>query len=255
MIPPPSNGKEYPSVLIAAPTFEGKHYCFEEWLLNLGRLTYPKNRIYLYLADNSRTNEYALMLAKEFGIHCHWRDYGDAKPFERLARSHEQCREFAVEKGFDYMLHLETDVFPQPDIIEQLLWCSKAVVSALYTIGGGASRLPIPIYMDEGGLHGGNFTPARITATNEIAGFLAGDSLKKVVNAGLGCCLIRKDILQLVPFRYVEGSDGAPDTHYAMDLLEKRIPVYVNLDTLAYHWQESTWGKHVQHMDYHKTTV
>jgi hypothetical protein len=253
MIPyPPHLAKQYPSILIAAPTYEGKHYCFEEWLLNIKRFTYPENRVKLLLADNSKTNDYALFLAKEFGIHCVWKDYGKATPFQRLAYSHEICREFAVDNKFDFLLHLETDIFPQPDIIEQLLWCSKPVVSALYAIGGGANRLPIDIYIDEGGKFDGNFMPARTTATNELSSFLKGDSLKRVFNAGLGCALIRRDILQLIPFRYEEGSEGAPDTHFAMDLLERKIPVYVNLDLMAYHEQESNWGAHVLHMDYLK---
>ncbi len=48
-----------PKILIAAPQADVKNYCFEDWLRNVRQFTYPKSKIDIFLADNSRTSDNA----------------------------------------------------------------------------------------------------------------------------------------------------------------------------------------------------
>ena len=41
---------------------------------------------------------------------------------------------YALENDFDYLLHLETDIFPPTDVIERLLDAKQKVVGAMYHI-------------------------------------------------------------------------------------------------------------------------
>jgi hypothetical protein len=69
-----------------------------------------------------------------------WRDYSGMGVIEKLANTHEEIRQYALNNGYDFLLHLESDVFPQEDVIEQLLWTRKAVVGVPYQLFGGGQR-------------------------------------------------------------------------------------------------------------------
>ena len=45
-----------------------------------------------------------------------------------MAKSHETIRQKALKGNYDYLLHLESDVFPPIDIIERLLEKKKKII-------------------------------------------------------------------------------------------------------------------------------
>ena len=46
-----------PKVLICAPQHESKNYCWENWINNVKDFTYPKDRLEIFIADNSPTKD------------------------------------------------------------------------------------------------------------------------------------------------------------------------------------------------------
>ena len=64
----PLEKKILPKVLIAIPTYDAKNYCLDAFLDNISKFTYPKDRIEIYIADNSKDNKNALMINKKYGI-------------------------------------------------------------------------------------------------------------------------------------------------------------------------------------------
>ena len=131
-----------PKVLIAIPTYDAKNYCLNQFMDNVKNFTYPKSLIEIYVADNSATNKNALMIRDKFKVKTFWKDYSNVPLMTKLADSHNQLRRYFLESDNDYMFHLESDIFPPRDIIEQLLWCRKPIVNGLYQVFDASWRSP-----------------------------------------------------------------------------------------------------------------
>jgi GT2 family glycosyltransferase len=245
------NKKLVPRVLIGIPTYEGKNYCLDAFIQNISKFTYPKSRLGIYIADNSKDNKNAIMISRKYGIKCFWRDYTGYSVNEKLADSHNQVRQYALDEGYDYLFHLESDVFPQADIIQQLIWCRKTIVCGLYQVFDGAWRTPCIKLMDNKHEHSREFT-FFTDITNYHHWFIDG-KLKKTHIAGIGCALIKKNVLFNFPFRSDKNINVPPDSWFAQDLQQAGVQNWVHTGLLAYHWNKEDWGRHSEYMKYHKS--
>jgi hypothetical protein len=222
-------------ILIASPTAVLKDYCFDEWMKNVTNFTYPNTE--LYLCDNSSDREYFNDIKKRYKHLNDFFNVGRVTPSQYdlsykhiLAKSHERCRKYALENNFDYMLHLETDIFPPIDVIERLLEAKREVIGALYHIElGERSTLMIQQIEEFGDAHRETFN-----LEESDLEFVDGE-VKRVFSCGLGCTLIHKSVLKQVSFRYEEGSPVHPDSFYFADLNIKNIPVFVDTSIYCKH--------------------
>jgi GT2 family glycosyltransferase len=223
-------------ILIASPTADLKDYCFDKWMENVSKFTYPNYKV--LLCDNSTTRDYYIEIKKRYE---HLGDlfnvaritpsqYNNNSYKHILAKSHDKCRLYAIENDFDYLLHLETDIFPPINVIERLLDANKKVVGAMYHIELG-ERSKLMIQQMEN--FGDELRETYNLDETDIE-FVDGD-VKKVFSCGLGCVLIHKSVLSEVGFRYEEGSPVHPDSFYFADLDAKRIPVYVDTSIYCEH--------------------
>jgi hypothetical protein len=223
-------------VLISSPTADLKDYCFDKWMANVSKFTYPNCSV--LLCDNSLTREYYIDIKKRYEHLGDFFNVSRITPSQYnnltfksiLAKSHDKCRLYALENDFDYLLHLETDIFPPINVIERLLSANKKVVGALYHIElGERSKLMIQQIEDFG-----NDLRESYNLDEMDLEFVDGN-VKKVFSCGLGCVLIHKSVLSEVAFRYEEGSPVHPDSFYFADLDSKRIPVYVDTSIYCEH--------------------
>ena len=74
-----------PKILIGIPTYEGKNYCLDAFMNNVNNFTYPKSNIEIFVADNSISNENALMIRDKYKVKTFWRDYEGVSVMEKLA--------------------------------------------------------------------------------------------------------------------------------------------------------------------------
>jgi GT2 family glycosyltransferase len=225
-------------ILVACPTADVKDYCFRQWVQNVSNLTY--HDISIYVVDNSENREYFKILKKDYPNITF--DRVSPKQYlsfkSALAKSHEKCRIKALNEGFDYLLHLESDIFPPIDVIERLLDSKKAIIGALYHIELGAeSKLMIQVLEGHGIEHRETYN------LDESDIDFADGTIKQVFSCGLGCLLIHKSILKKVGFRYEEGAIVHPDSFYFGDLNNQGIPVFV--DTSIYCEHQNTALKRV----------
>jgi hypothetical protein len=223
-------------VLIASPTADVKDYCFDKWIQNIRNFTYENSS--LFVCDNSITREYYSEIKKRYDYLGDFFNVARVTPplhmelsyKSLLAKSHDKCRLFALENDFDYLLHLETDIFPPIDVIERLLDSNKKVVGAMYHIElGNKSKLMIQQIEDFG-----NELRESYNLDEADINFVDGD-VKKVFSCGLGCVLIHRSVLKEIEFRYEEGSPVHPDSFYFADLDSKHIPVYVDTSIYCKH--------------------
>lgn len=216
-----------PKILVGSPQSDKKNYCFDDWYNLVQNLTYRNKS--LFLADNSenRGND---KLLHSLGIKNKYINPQFTPEIQfALAQSHEAVRRHALDNDFDYLLHLETDVFPPVNVIELLLMHNKSVVGASYPVGFGEDR-HIMAQVKE------NFGDHRVTSNIGIADIsLMNPELQEVFSCGLGCVLIKRDVLKRIKFRYEAGATIYPDSFFFADLDSLGIPVYLDTDIICDH--------------------
>ncbi len=128
-------------ILVSCPTSKSKNYCFEEWLENTMSFKHPLYDIAVFdnTPDNGENTKYLNDTFKRiFGRSeqfkaFHSKVQGVASVIERMTISSNEMRDyFLSNKQYDKLLSLESDVFPEPPIIENLMFHRRHVVGALY---------------------------------------------------------------------------------------------------------------------------
>jgi hypothetical protein len=242
-----------PKILIGIPTYDAKNYCLDAFFQNISEFTFPKSNIEIFVADNSANNKNALLIRDKFKVKTFWKDYTGVPIMEKLADSHNQVRRYFLESDADYLLHLESDIFPPKDVIEQLLWARKPIVTSLYQLFDGAWRTPCIRIQDKKTLHYNDIIFDY--ELNNFHHYWTDGTIKEVYIAGIGCTLIHRKIMQNIQFRHdtttKEGSP--PDTYFAMDLREKKVKNWIHTGVISFHWNKEDWGRHFNYINYHKS--
>ena len=246
-----NRNKLVPKVMIGIPTYDEKNYCLPQFLDNISKFSYPKDRIELFIADNSKDNKNALMFNKKYGIKAFWKDYSDMTLWEKLADTHNQIRRHFLESKCQYLLHLESDVFPPSDIIERLLWARKPIVNGLYQIADASAR-SLCIKLDDKEMQ----TSQIMKSYYNIDGFhhyWVEGKVQPTYIAGIGCCLMKRKVMQHFEFR-AGGQDGnPPDTYFAEDLRTAGVQNFVDTSAICFHWNREEWGRHFEYIEYSKS--
>lgn len=240
-----------PKILVATPTYEGKNYCLKEFIDNVNKFSYPKSRFDFMIFDNSKTPENAKYINKTFDVKVHWKDHTGKGVIEKLALTHEAIRLHAINNKYDYLLHLESDVFPQKDVIEQLLWTRKNIVGVPYMLFGGGQRRLVTQGFSEVEMHTDTFTSC-LQLGHTHHWFFDG-TVRRCTTNGIGCTLMKVNTIRNIPFRYVENDNAAPDTWFTRDLMQNKIPYYVHTGMIAFHWNKEDWGAYAYMLNYDKT--
>ena len=238
-----------PKILIAAPTSKSKKYCFEAWLDCAMKIKYPN--IIIRLFDNS----------SDGGVYSRWMNevfankYGRSNPHfssyfvktahkntnAKIADSSNAMRQYFLNKKFDYLLCLESDVMPQENTIEELLYHQKKVIGALYDRDEGRFRkltVQKPVTVAKRNIKVMNLTGVGETRDEEII-FIDG-TVKQVSSVGLGCVLIKKDVLEKIEFRFdYSKPDFAPDSHFSEDCFRNKIKIFSHTGIYCNHYNKA----------------
>ncbi|MFH1072337.1 MAG: hypothetical protein V1743_02820 [Nanoarchaeota archaeon] len=216
-----------PRVLIGCPTSEHKRYCLSEYLSALNTIVYQNAEF--IIVDNSATDEYFLEIKERLtALNITRRaflikDSHLLHAKDRIVHSRNLIRTFCLEQGFDYFLSLEQDVFPEPDIVQQLMQHQKDIVSALvmnYNVKDG-KKIVVPMLWQEK-----PDVPGKIFYISPEK--LQNPGLVEVDVCSLSCVLISRKVLENVTFRYEKGFD---DMMFCKDAKEQGFRTHA--DTAA----------------------
>ena len=135
-----------PKILIGAPTADLKNYCAKEWVENTKSILYP-NSVDIFLADNSEDPKNVKFL-KSLGVDAERVEFKKKDSIiKRITKSHNLVRKKALEGGYDFLLHLETDIFPPPEVLLSLLSHRKSVIGISYDIFDMHDREPVMLQL------------------------------------------------------------------------------------------------------------
>jgi len=217
-------------VLVYTPIYSGKEYCLPEFVENCKQFNFPDYK-HIYI-DNSIDEEYVERL-KSLGLEAYHVERGN-NTRESLTRSQNFARRVAIDDGYDYMISLESDIFPEKDFIQKLIMSGKPVITGLYMIGDKSKGQRHPcITVKKWNETLQAFGTRLLTA--EEAQKLPSEGLMPVAAGGMGCCLIRREIFTEFPFWYEPRLKGHSDIFFFNDMYNYNIPVYVDLSVYCEH--------------------
>lgn len=130
---------------------------------------------------------------------------------KRITDGRQRISDYAVEKGYDYLWFVDTDVVPPPDALSRLLSDRKDVVAGVYlsprNFNGVSKIMPIvQDFADEEGY----CRPMGITE-------VLNDDVIEISCGGFGCTLSTREVLEKVDMRYFEKSMAGEDTAFFVD--------------------------------------
>ncbi|MBI1972602.1 hypothetical protein HYS50_01200 [Candidatus Woesearchaeota archaeon] len=227
-----------PKVLVGCPTSIHKKYCIEEYLATAQSLSYPNYQ--LVLVDNSEDDDYYDFLEAK-GILVFKAPYYAETARERIVMSRNMLRQYALDNNYDYFLSLEQDVIPPKEIIERLLKRNQPVVSGIYFMeysmqkdGQEIGKKIMPL------LYRRQDNETYIQLNERDVSF---NTLLLVDAAGLGCMLIRRDVLEKIPFRYEPDKMVFDDMFFSQDLKKADIPLFADTQIKCKHLlREMDWS-------------
>ena len=262
-----------PKVLIAIPTYEGKDYIFNANFHAVNNINY-KNYDYVYI-DNSKSPNYYYKL-KRRGANAVRVPRGDNSR-QALCNAQNWARQKVLDEGYDYLLFIESDLTPDKECMNRLLSHNKFVVGSLYFLESTVEEKSLPIYkylnMKAVAENFGGYVNATIKGNEAIITdsklrmpcvffieklnikefgtrlikphevkdyYLKG--LRRVHGMGLGCTLIKKDILQNHIFWYDERDAlKHSDVYFYMELNNENFPVFLDTNIVIPHFP-SKWS-------------
>jgi GT2 family glycosyltransferase len=219
-------------VLVGTPTSDKKLYCQDDFIARVKSFTYPLRDFLIVDNSESRKNHKRLIKDDIKSIHVKPNNH---KVHRVLAMSHEEIRRYALKNNFDYLLHLESDVFPPIDVIQRLLIHNLPIVSAMYMIEFGQHSHLMAQEMETFG----KIRETRNLKDGQDLNFIDG-KLKPTFHCGLGCVLIRRDVLEQIQFRWEEGATIHPDGFFAGDVDALGYEKYIDTSILCRH-DNSDW--------------
>lgn len=240
--------KDFPKVLVAIPTYEGKDYIFPQCYQAVLNFTYPNFEF--IIMDNTKDINYFLKLKRRGYKNIHRIPRGDNSR-QALANSQNFARKKMLDEGFDYLMFVESDLVPAPDSIERLMQHGKLVCGSLYFLGVN-TKVPC-VFLKE-------YNPSMLAMGTRLVGVhtdaegrqsvnqsemheYINKGLKQVHGVGFGNTLFARSIIEQFNFWHDERFDNKhSDVYFYMDLDNAGIPVYVDTDFITPHFP-SPWDK------------
>ena len=248
-------------VLIAVNTYPGHAYCREDFVANLKKLTNPRCDVVIFY--NGERNPWGFEDFKKV--------YYDPKPEERgidilLAKNKMMRNYFLKRIEYGHIFLLESDNLPPVGTIDRFLEYDKDIMSAVYFIKGvdpQMIKIPRDVEFNIFDHQTGNAKNVIFKKGDPVLAILQkyipsvwgykdgksslwefGDFLPqrgpvRILSAGIGSVLVKRDVMRDVDFRLRDLTaerQQFTDFQFYWDAYLKGYEAYVDTDTIAEHY-------------------
>lgn len=206
-------------MLVACPTSSHHRYCKKEFIEAVSSFTYPNYDI--LVAENSRDDGYLNELKQE-GINVVKGPWLQGV-IPRITASRNLLRDYFLKNGYDYYFSIDQDTIPPLDVIERLIRHDKQVVSGVYfnfhMVNGMPREMPV-VWTD--------WDDATESMKYLDVRHLAKPQLMEVSAFGMGCVLIKKEVIEKIAFRYDQQKGGFEDVYFCYDARKLGYRLYID---------------------------
>jgi hypothetical protein len=226
--------KKIINILIASPISDYKDYVLDDWIRYVKSVlkSYSTGHVQvkLLLVDNSQDQSYHLKIERRHDVSVIHTEPTFKNSRQFICDSRLIARNVFLGSKYDFFLSLECDVFPPANFITHLLARRKHIVSLPYFIGDGIQSRPMIQVTDK--------SPAEPRTTRDLSAeelFMLSGSIFPVFNAGLGCTLISRRIIEQFAFRWDKEIDFHDDSFLADDLYQNHITWWCDASLICRH--------------------
>lgn len=222
--------EENHSTLLGIVTYDGHRYAFPELQKALRAVqAQTPAAVDIIFADNSATDDYAQEIRKAgFPV---IKDNAGGTRIERIIRGRNKLREWALRGNYAHLCFIDSDVIPPQDTLRRLLSHNKDIVLGVYL-----SHVQLDV--------GVRFTPV-LYDFHPKPGFIRPMRIEEVrdnhflevMGGGLGCALIRCDVLRRLPsFHNIRANeDGGEDVAFFKDARDAGYKIYTDTSVKCFH--------------------
>lgn len=230
---------KWPKILVFTPTYRGKDYCLDEFLENCKGFTYP-NYDHIFIDNSIDELRYFTKLKRKLqgtAITPYHVKRGNSSR-EALARAQNKAREIFLAGDYDYMLSLESDIFPGFNIMEALVWDNLDIVTGLYLIGDAKEGTRWPCITIPWKNPATNTMGTQLLPREEWQNYFK-QGLKEVAAGGMGCCLMSREVLEKLPFTYIPGHSAHSDVFFFQKAARLGYTVWCDTNLTCKHLNSS----------------
>jgi hypothetical protein len=160
-------------------------------------------------------------------------DNPHSEPYENVTHNYERARRQALAGDYDALLTVESDMIIPPDTLIKLASCEADVAYGLYVWRHGRRKWSAYSELEEKRGVSLSEHPARARA-------LWGQVVD-VAGVGLGCTLIRRQVLTGINFRIGDNPKVANDWYFALDCQESGFSQRAHLGVVCGHQSYKPW--------------
>lgn len=224
--------RRFSKILVGAPVYSGKYYITPAWVESVKNLSYSNYDI--VVVDNGKYNKKFLEIFLKNKIKV-IRSKNFENPIKTVTIARQKIYDYAINRGYDYLLSIEQDILVPKNIIKDLLFHKKLIVGAPYPVSAytnwqrrridyiiSASKLKKVI----GKIYGVDINEWYISKEVENKGLL------RVKSCSLGCTLISTEVLKKVKARCNPKISRADDSYFFQECYNKYIEVYLDTSLL-----------------------
>ncbi len=236
-----------PRVLVGGPISSYKEKIIDEFIKGVKELNYKNKKV--VLLDNSPDKKMFKRIEKVKEIEVIKTEHLQSI-MEMVVRDRNKLREMVLEGKFDYFLSLEQDIIAPRNAIQKLISNNKEVCNGLYfgwvekTIGQGKNlleRAPMFYLWFDEELKKANLKLKRQLSFEEVF----PSRLLKVMDGGLGCTLIKREVLEKIKFFVDTKFKAYDDVFFCNACAEKGIDVWLDSSVVCRHLF-SPWNEEVR---------
>lgn len=221
-------------ILLASPISEYKYYILPQWIRYIKSISRSYNAgnisLEVVLCDNAQNSSFHKRISREFHVNIIHVDPMFKNSREFICDSRNRLRDVFLNGNYNRFMSVECDVFPPANFITHLLSHAKKIISLPYFIGTGDKSEPM-IQMVDPDLS----IPREMRNISQEELFSFAGKTIRVFNAGLGCTMIRREIIEKIPFRFDKDIFFHDDSFFAEDCYNSGIKWYCDTSMICRH--------------------
>ena len=260
-----------PKCLVACPVSSRHSHLLDEWLNSLEELTYPNFDVMVVDTTSENDDYFELLKTKKVKnknliVERHKWDLKD-QPVVMLAKAREKIRNYFLSKDYAFCFSLDDDIFIPKNSIQKLLSYDKDCIGFFVPIYYKPNQVPcvfksgeiimgkgLDYYsfkeLEEYKKFADRFIAKKLTKkeTNLIP-FIIKDIwhpyLIKPYAVNIGCLIIKRKVLESVPFRYREDFAFGEDLWFFAEANDKKFEFWCDVSVRPIH-KNTEWDSVVK---------